>query len=55
LEKQESIDFDELMARLLKEEAKVDPRAAVGTMAMTARKVYKDPEEECHYCDQKGH
>jgi hypothetical protein len=55
LEKQESIDFDELTARLLEEEAKVDPRAAAGTMAMAARKVYKDPEDECHYCGQKGH
>jgi hypothetical protein len=55
LEKQEIIDFDELTARLLEEEAKVDPRAAAGTMAMAARKVYKDPEDECHYCGQKGH
>src|SRR5436305_8771008 len=54
LEKQESIDFDELTARLLEEEAKVDPRAA-GTVAMAARKVYKDPEDECQYCGQKGH
>ena len=55
LEKEEKIDFDELTARLLEEEAKVDPRAAAGTMAMAARKVYKDPEDECHYCGQKGH
>src|SRR5271170_7218714 len=55
LEKQETIDFDELAARLLEEEAKVDPRAAAGTMAMAARKVYKDPEDKCHYCSQKGH
>ena len=57
LEKEEKIDFDELTARLLEEEAKVDPRAATGTMAMAAtrRKVYKDPEDECHYCGQKGH
>jgi hypothetical protein len=55
LEKEEKIDFDELTARLLEEEAKVDPRAAAGTMAMAAKKVYKDPEDECHYCGQKGH
>jgi hypothetical protein len=57
LEKEEKIDFDELTARLLEEEAKVDPRAAAGTMAMAAtrRKVYKDPEDECYYCGQKGH
>jgi hypothetical protein len=56
LEKQEKIDFDELTARLLEEETKVDPRAAAGTMAMAAaRKVYKDPEDECHYCGQKGY
>ena len=55
LEKEEKIDFDELTARLLEEEVKVDPRAAAGTMAMAARKVYKDPEDECHYCGQKGH
>ena len=24
-------------------------------MAMAARKVYKDPEDKCHYCGQKGH
>ena len=56
LEKQDSIDFDELTARLLEEEVKVDPRAAAGTMAMVASlKVYKDPEDKCHYCGQKGH
>lgn len=56
LEKQEKIDFDELTARLLEEETKVDPRAAAGTMAMAAaRKVHKDPEDKCHYCGQKGH
>jgi RNase P/RNase MRP subunit POP5 len=55
LEKEEKIDFDELTARLLEEEVKVDPRAAAGTIAMAARKVYKDPEDECHYCGQKGH
>ena len=56
LEKQDSIDFDELTARLLEEEVKVDPRAAAGTMAMAASlKVHKDPEDECHYCGRKGH
>src|SRR5271170_905239 len=55
LEKEEKIDFDELTARLLEEETKVDPRAAAGTTALAARKVYKDPEDECHYCGQKGH
>ena len=53
LEKQETIDFDELTVRLLEEESKVDPRT--GTMALAARKDWKDPEDECHYCGQKGH
>src|SRR5579859_7778023 len=55
LEKQEKIDFDELAARLLEEEKQVDPRTATGTMAMAARKLCKDPEDECHYCGHKGH
>src|SRR5579859_5761472 len=56
LEKQEKIDFDELAARLLEEEKQVDPRTVAGTtMAMAARKPYKDPEDECHYCGHKGH
>jgi gag-polypeptide of LTR copia-type len=54
LEKQEKIDFDEPMARLLEEELKVGP-TATGTMALVAKKVYKDLEDECHYCSQKGH
>src|SRR5579871_2508766 len=47
LGKQESIDFDEPTARLLEEETKVNPRATTGgTMALAARKVYKDLEDE---------
>jgi hypothetical protein len=55
LEKQEQINFDELAARLSEEEKQVDPSTATGTMSMAARKPYKDPEDECHFCGQKGH
>jgi len=57
LEKQEKIDFDELAARLLEEEKKVDPEAKIGGMTLLSRnrKTHKDPEDECHYCGQKGH
>jgi len=54
LEKQEKIDFDELTARLLEEEKKVDPEGKVGMTALMS-KTWKDPEDECHYCGQKGH
>jgi hypothetical protein len=49
LETQKKIDFDELTARLLEEELKVDPAAR--KIALSARKI----EGECHYCGQKGH
>jgi len=53
LEKQEEIDFDELAARLLEEEKKVDPEAKIGGSALLSktRKVKGD----CHYCGQQGH
>jgi len=49
LETQKKIDFDELTARLLEEELKVD--TAAGKIAFSASKI----EGECHYCGQKGH
>src|SRR5271170_223703 len=50
LEKQEKIDFDELAARLLEEEKKVDPEAKIGGTALLSK-----TEGDCHYCGQKGH
>jgi len=49
LEKQESIDFDELTARLLEEEVQIDPGAKI--MAMMSRK----SEYHCYRCGQVGH
>jgi len=52
LEKEEKIDFDELTARLLEEEKKVDPVEGRGVkMALKFRKM----EGDCHYCGQQGH
>src|SRR5271170_3875770 len=52
LEKQEKIDFDDLTARLLEEEKKVDPVEGRGVkMALKFRKM----EGDCHYCGQQGH
>jgi len=53
LEKQETIDFDELTARLLEEEFKVDPKA--GSMAMMSRKKVYGEEYRCYRCGQVGH
>jgi hypothetical protein len=53
-EKEEKIDFDELAARLLEEEKKVDPEAKSGTTALLARNRKAD-ERDCHYCGQEGH
>jgi len=53
LEKQETIDFDELTARLLEEEFKVDPKA--GSMAMISRKKVYGEEYRCYRCGQVGH
>src|SRR5271170_7319055 len=50
LEKQELIDFDELAARLLEEEKKVDPEAKIGGTALLSK-----TQGDCHYCGQKGH
>ena len=50
LEKQEKIDFDELAARLLEEEKKVDPEAKIGGTALLSK-----TQGACHYCGQKGH
>src|SRR5205809_1642625 len=44
LEKQETIDFDELTARLL-EEKKVDPEAKIGGTALLSK-----TQGDCHYC-----
>jgi gag-polypeptide of LTR copia-type/Zinc knuckle len=52
LEKQETIDFDELTARLLEEEVKVDPNA--GMTAMLARKKIMFGGV-CYRCGQAGH
>ena len=48
LEKQETIDFDELTARLLEEELKVDQQTRA--TAMMSRK-----NEQCYRCGQMGH
>jgi gag-polypeptide of LTR copia-type/Domain of unknown function (DUF4219)/Zinc knuckle len=53
LEKQEKIDFDELAARLLEEEKKVDPGAKYVGMSLLAKT--RKTEGECHYCGQQGH
>src|SRR5271170_8228132 len=45
LEKQELIDFDELAARLLEEEKKVDPEAKIGGTALLSK-----TQGDCHYC-----
>ena len=52
LEKQESIDFDELTARLLEEELKVDSKA--GMTAMFTKKI-KNPNGGYYRCGQAGH
>jgi len=48
LEKQETINFDELTARLLEEEFKVDPK--LGLMAMISRKKVYEEEYHCYRC-----
>src|SRR5579859_569315 len=59
LEKQETIDFDELTARLLEEEFKVDPKA--GMMAMMSKKNlysgggFVEKEYHCYGCGEVGH
>jgi hypothetical protein len=53
LEKQEIIDFDELMARLLEEEKKVDPEGKIGGLALFSKT--RKAEGDCHYCGQQGH
>jgi hypothetical protein len=52
LEKQETIDFDELTARLLEEELKVDPKA--GMTVMLAKKK-NSGGLACYRCGQVGH
>jgi len=54
LEKQEKIDFDELAARLLEEEKKVDPGGNTGITALLAKNRKADMRD-CHYCGQEGH
>src|SRR5271169_52607 len=53
LEKEESIDFDELIARLLEEELKINPPMATTVTAMLSKT--QKAEGDCHYCGQKGH
>ena len=64
-EKQETIDFDELMARLLEEEVKVDLTVA-GSIAMMSRKAIcyicgdvrhlkRDCPRKCRHCNKGGH
>ena len=53
LEQQEKIDFDELSARLIEEELKINGGAENGKMAMLARG--NGQGSECHFCGQKGH
>lgn len=53
LEKQEKIDFDELTARLLEEEFKVDLKA--GLMAMMSRKKVYGEEYRRYRCGEVGH
>jgi len=53
MEKEETIDFDELTARLLEEELKMNPPMAATVKAMLSKT--QDVEGDCHYCGQKGH
>ena len=59
LEKQEKIDFDELTARLLEEEMKVNPGAKM-TALMSKKNLYSDGgfverEYRCYGCGEVGH
>ena len=53
LEKQETIDFDELTARLLEEELKINPPMST-TMAMTAKR-NSGGKVQCWGCGEEGH
>jgi hypothetical protein len=53
LEMQKTVDFDELMARLLEEEKKVNPEAKIGGLALFSKT--RKAEGDCHYCGQQGH
>ena len=62
LEKQEKIDFDELTARLLEEEKKLDPEPKIGATALLAKnrkavgaRGSQADVADCHYCGQEGH
>jgi hypothetical protein len=59
LEKEEKIDFDELTARLLEEEAKVNPGANVKAL-MSKKNLYSgggfvEREYRCYGCGELGH
>jgi gag-polypeptide of LTR copia-type/Domain of unknown function (DUF4219)/Zinc knuckle len=54
-ENQEKIDFDELAARLLEEEKKVDPEAKIGGTALLSKLKTRKVDGDCHYCGQQGH
>ena len=51
MKKQEKIDFDELVARLLEEELKIDSEAK--TMALTAKRNLG--KIQCWGCGEEGH
>ena len=53
LKMQKTVDFDELMARLLEEEKKVNPEAKIGVLALFSKS--RKAEGDCHYCGQQGH
>src|SRR5947207_4258887 len=60
LEKQETIDFDELMARLLEEELKINPPMATTMAMMSKRNLYSgggfvEREYRCYGCVEVGH
>jgi hypothetical protein len=55
LEKQEQIDFDELVARLLEEEMKVSPGAKMTAMKARVGSIPSVRGYQCYQCGQYGH
>ena len=50
MEKQEKINFDELVTRLLKEEKKVDSEAKIEWSVLLSKT--QKAEGDCHHCGQ---
>jgi gag-polypeptide of LTR copia-type/Domain of unknown function (DUF4219)/Zinc knuckle len=60
LEKQENIDFDELTARLLEEELKINPSVTTVNALMAKKNLYSgggsvEREYRCYGCGEVGH